>query len=249
MRKAQNFLITLGVVLLVVIVALGTWTFIHRHYTKELIPEAPVVNNIMPAVEQKPTFNKSLYSVTEPTSMWVVANKKRPLQPLSYTPSDLVSVGNGQQMRQEAADALVKLLQAAKSISLIITPLSGYRSYNTQVAVYGNEVKNFGQAVADTESARPGHSEHQTGLAIDVGGGGCGIENCFGETLEGKWLAMHAYEYGFIIRYTAEKQDITGYRAEPWHIRYIGTVLSMEMHNQNTVTLEEFFDLGAAASY
>ena len=85
--------------------------------------------------------------------------------------------------------------------------------------------------------------EHQTGWAVDVGGGGCHIDNCFGATAEGKWVAAHVHEYGFIIRYTAEKQAITGYRAEPWHIRYIGTELSTELHKQNITTLEEFFNL------
>jgi D-alanyl-D-alanine carboxypeptidase len=210
--------------------------------------------------EQRPTqstndlknaasFDKNKYSHDDVTSIWVVVNKQRPLNPKTYAPTDLVSVGGGQQMRSEAANALKKLIAAAKTEGLTINPLSGYRSYNAQVSVYNNEVKQYGQAVADSESARPGTSEHQTGLAIDVGGGGCGIEDCFGATNEGKWLAVNAYKYGFIIRYTSEKQQITGYRAEPWHIRYIGTDLSTEMQKQGVTTLEEFFGLPAAPNY
>ncbi len=146
-------------------------------------------------------------------------------------------------LRKEAADALAKLIQAAASQGLKIIPISGYRSYDTQVQVYNNEVRTRGQAVADTESARPGYSEHQTGWAIDVGGGGCNIDDCFANTKEGQWVTAHAYEYGFIIRYTTANQAITGYRAEPWHIRYIGTELSSQMHSQNITTLEEFFGL------
>jgi D-alanyl-D-alanine carboxypeptidase len=146
-------------------------------------------------------------------------------------------------MRKEAADALTALLAAAKAQGLTISPLSGYRSFQTQVSVYNNEVATNGQAVADSQSAKPGYSEHQTGWAIDVGGGGCGIEDCFGNTNEGKWVAAHAYEYGFIIRYTTGQEAVTGYRAEPWHIRYIGTELSNELHTQGIATLEEFFDL------
>ena len=116
-------------------------------------------------------------------------------------------------------------------------------SCNTQDSVYKKEVATYGQAKADTQSAKPGYSEHQTGLAIDVGGGGCGIEDCFGETAEGKWLASNAYSYGFIIRYQAGKESITGYRAEPWHIRYVGTELSVEMNNTGIQTLEEFFNI------
>ena len=152
-------------------------------------------------------------------------------------------------MRTEPATALKSLVADAKTEGLTISPLSGYRSYNTQVSVYNAEVKQYGQAVADTQSARPGTSEHQTGLAVDVGGGGCGIEDCLANTKEGKWLAANAYKYGFIIRYTEAKQQITGYRAEPWHIRYIGTELSNEMQKQGVTTLEEFFDLPAAPSY
>ena len=82
-----------------------------------------------------------------------------------------------------------------------------------------------------------------------MGGGGCGVEDCFGNTAEGKWVAANAYKYGFIIRYTSGKQQITGYRAEPWHIRYIGTDLSTEMQQKGALTLEEFFGLPAAPNY
>ena len=198
---------------------------------------------------QQPSFDKNKYSRDDVTSIWVVVNKQRALNPKTYAPSNLEAVGGGQQIRSEAATALKKLIADAKAQGLTISPLSGYRSYNTQVSVYNSEVRQYGQAVADAESARPGTSEHQTGLAIDVGGGGCGVEDCFGKTAEGKWVAANAYKYGFIIRYTDGKQQITGYRAEPWHIRYIGTELSTEMQKQGVTTLEEFFNLPAAPNY
>lgn len=202
-----------------------------------------------PDTQPTPTFNKTAYSVDDPASIWVVANKQRPLNPKTYAPTDLVSVGGGQQLRSEAANALKQMIAAASKEGLTISPLSGYRSYDKQVAVYGNEVKTNGQAVADTQSARPGYSEHQTGFSIDVGGGGCGIEDCFGNTAEGKWVAANSHNYGFIVRYVPGKESITGYRAEPWHIRYVGTNLSNEMKNKNIATLEEFFGLPAAPSY
>lgn len=190
-----------------------------------------------------PTFDKTTHSTTDPASIWVVVNKQRPLSPVTYAPGDLTTVGNGQQMRTEAATALQQMIADAKAQGLVIKPLSGYRSYATQQAVYANEVRLYGQAKADTESAKPGYSEHQTGLAIDVGGGGCGIEDCFGATAEGKWLAANAYKYGYIVRYTADNQSVTGYRAEPWHIRYIGKELSNELYRNNVSTLEQFFGL------
>ena len=241
----KKLLTTIGILLLVGVGITGVVTFRQRHENKELIPPTPVPANEVSTEEKnlKKSFDKKKYSTDSPDSIWVVVNKKRPLSPTSYAPADLVFVGNNQQLRKEAAEALSKMLSEAKKANLTIQPLSGYRSYATQVQVYNNEVAAYGQAVADTESARPGYSEHQTGLAIDVGGGGCGIEDCFGSTHEGKWVAENAYKYGYIVRYTEPKQAITGYRAEPWHIRYVGSELSMELHNNNIATLEEFFNL------
>lgn len=190
-----------------------------------------------------PGFDKSKHSNSDPASIWVVVNKKRPLNPLTYAPADLTNVGGNQQLRKDAASALTSMFAAAANEKLILKPLSGYRSYATQVTVYNREVATNGKAIADTQSAQPGKSEHQTGWAIDIGGGGCGIEDCFGNTKEGKWVAANGYKYGFIIRYTAGKEAITGYRAEPWHIRYIGIELATEMHTKGTTTLEEFFGL------
>lgn len=216
--------------------------------TKTEIKEEPTQKEEPKQIEV-PTFDKNKYSYDDPTSIWVVSNKQRPLNPKPYAPTDLVNVGGGKQLRSEAATALNRLIADAKTNGLTINPLSGYRSYNTQVSVYNNEVKTYGQAVADTQSARPGYSEHQTGLAIDVGGGGCGIEDCFGDTAEGKWVAENAYKYGFIVRYVPGKESITGYRAEPWHIRYIGVELATEMNKTGVQTLEEFFGLPAAPNY
>lgn len=246
MRKSEILL-----VILVAAVVIGGPVYVLLHDKKSPAPSQSTTTQQPQKTQDQPlpTFDKNKYSHDDVSSIWVVVNKQRPLNPKTYAPTDLVSVGGGQQMRQEAAIALSKLITAAKAEGLTISPLSGYRSYSTQVSVYNAEVKNYGQAVADSESARPGTSEHQTGLAIDVGGGGCGIEDCFGSTSEGKWLAANAYKYGFIIRYTTEKQAVTGYRAEPWHIRYIGTDLSQEMKKQGVTTLEEFFGLPAAPDY
>lgn len=192
---------------------------------------------------------KPTAAIDDPASITVVANKTRPLRPKTYAPGDLVAVGGGQRLRSEAAAALKQLIAGAAAAGYTINPLSGYRSYSTQVSVYNREVQNYGQAVADTQSARPGTSEHQTGLAIDVGGGGCGIEDCFGNTAEGKWVAAHAHSYGFIIRYPQGKMAITGYRYEPWHLRYVGASTAQDMHAKGILTLEEYFGLPAAPNY
>ncbi len=231
---------------LILALALSILALKHHHIqtpnlTNNLTSRGQPIDSSQPVTDT--SLDKSKRSLTDPASIWVVVNKQRPLNPLTYAPSDLTSVGNGQQLRKEAASALTQLLAGAKIDKLTISPLSGYRSYNAQVTVYKREVAANGQVKADTESAKPGYSEHQTGLAIDVGGGGCGIEDCFGNTKEGKWLVTHAYLYGFIIRYVPGKESITGYRSEPWHIRYVGAELATELHNKNIQTLEEFFGL------
>jgi D-alanyl-D-alanine carboxypeptidase len=205
-------------------------------------------------------FNKSERSLDEPSSLWVIANKQRPLQPTSYVPNDLVAPevtrrlsAESEEMllRTAAANALEGLFTAAKADGLDLMLASAYRSYSYQEGLYNTYVKKQGQSVADAQSARPGYSEHQTGLAADIEPASreCEIEACFGDLPEGKWLAEHAHEYGFVIRYPQGKAGITGYIYEPWHLRYVGKELATEVKNQDVATLEEFFGLPPAADY
>lgn len=197
-------------------------------------------------VVQLPTFDKNMYSLTEPSSIWVVVNKKRPL-PSSYVPGDLTPVLGGQ-MRTEAGNALKNLVNSAKNNGHDLSIISSYRSYNTQSSTYNGYVAQDGAAKADTYSARPGHSEHQSGLAVDLGNGVCNLEICFGDTSAGKWLASTAPNFGFIVRYPAGKDNITGYQYEPWHVRYVGVELAKELQKAGQ-TMEEFFNLENAPTY
>lgn len=202
-------------------------------------------------------FNKKHYSVSKPSSLWVVVNKQKSL-PSDYTPGSLRqpsvkvrSDGSSEmQLREDAADALEKLVTGAKKDKLDLMLVSGYRSYGLQKAVYNRNVADQGTAETDKTSARPGHSEHQTGLGADLGtiSGRCELQTCFGNTKEGKWLAKNAQNYGFIIRYPEGKQSVVGYSYEPWHIRYVGKGLSREIY-RNKTTMEEFFNLPAAPDY
>lgn len=204
-------------------------------------------------------FNKKLFSLDDPSSQWVVVNKARPLQPKAYTPEDLVTPDvarrlpgkDEMQLREEVAEHVKDLFAAAQSDGLALMISSAYRSYAFQKGLYDGYVRQQGQAEADTQSARPGHSEHQTGLAFDVEPASrtCEVDPCFAGTPEGQWIAKHAYQYGFIIRYPEEGQKITGYIYEPWHLRYVGKALAAELHAQGNPTLEEFFNLPAAPSY
>ncbi|PJJ70787.1 D-alanyl-D-alanine carboxypeptidase [Diaminobutyricimonas aerilata] len=209
-----------------------------------------------PTPTPTPTFDSSAQSIDDPNSTWVVVNKLRPLNPADYTPGDLVDVpvpfANPPQLRREASDAVVAMFATASAeAGLQMQSQSAYRSYPTQVTVYNRYVSERGQAGADLTSARPGHSEHQTGLSIDISSvpANCSLAACFGETPHGQWLAANAYRFGFILRYPADKTPVTGYEYEPWHFRYVGVPLATEMHTKGITTLEEFFGLPPAPGY
>ncbi len=204
----------------------------------------------------QPSFDKSRFSLTDPTSSWLIVNKQRQLTPKEYEPTDLRTPAmevesTTMRVNNQTATALEELDAAAKEAGIKLTLASAYRSYSEQVTVYDSMVRGYGQTEADRQSARPGHSEHQTGWAADLGAanGKCRIELCFADTPEGKWLAANAHTYGFVIRYPEGKESVTGYNYEPWHLRYVGKELAAEMRAQNISTLEEFFELPAAPSY
>jgi D-alanyl-D-alanine carboxypeptidase len=202
-----------------------------------------------PSALAAPTFDRTQLSISEPTSSWVVVDKARPLAPLDFAPADLVPVGGGRQLRAEAAQAMRDMFAAAAAQGLDLNVQSAYRSYDYQVGVFRNQVSRFGEVRAEIQVARPGYSEHQTGLSADVGGGGCDIESCFATTAEGRWVAAHGHEFGYVVRYPDGKQDITGFKYEPWHVRYVGVALATEMYRTGVQTLEEFFGLPAAPGY
>lgn len=146
-------------------------------------------------------------------------------------------------LRAEAASAAEAMFAAAASeAGLSLASNSAYRSYSTQASIYDGN---------DTLTARPGHSEHQTGLAIDIGpeSGRCSLSTCFADTPEGQWLAANAWRWGFVLRYPNGKTDVTGYQFEPWHYRYVGNAAAAELRDSGVSTLEEFFELPAAPNY
>lgn len=165
----------------------------------------------------------------------LIANKTYSL-PDSYNPGGLTA---------ETSAAFSELAAGAANDGLSIYVSSGFRSYWDQDYIYNNYVAQSGQATADTFSARPGHSEHQTGLAIDVNE----ISDAFIGTPEAIWLEEHCTEYGFIIRYPKGKQQITGYKYEPWHIRYVGKTVAQQVKDAAAaagdpyLTLEEYLGI------
>lgn len=182
-----------------------------------------------------------------PASVDVVVNKKHCIQPLLFAPDDLVEV-YGAVISAKASDAFTALYNAAATAGQPIRVTSSYRSYSTQVNTYNYWVSVSGTVGADTYSARPGYSEHQTGLAVDIAAGGCALD-CFGSTSQYQWMLANAANYGFIQRYYAGSEAITGYSAEEWHYRYVGEAVAKDMKAKGIKTLEEYWNISGGEYY
>lgn len=243
---------------IVIILAIGGYVgYRQLHTTTSDEASIGTTSDQPEATTQPSSFNKEQYSLHDPTSIWVIVNKQNAI-PVDFEPDLVVPnvrlrlAASEQQMHISSAiePAIQELFAAAKTDSVTLVFGSGYRSAALQRQFYNSYVAKSGQAAADTYSARPGHSEHQTGLALDVTSpsGTCHLEICWQNTPEGKWIAANAHKYGFVIRYPEGKESITGYQYEPWHIRYVGKELSTEIQKTGQ-TLEEFFELGPANSY
>ena len=190
-------------------------------------------------------------NIQSASSLLVVVNKQRPLNPKTYVPKPLATV-NGVYLLKDAATALKQMaagMKAAGAGTLWLN--SGYRSYNTQVAVHARDVKALGLEAGERLAARPGYSEHQTGLAADVSalGQGCQIQVCFAKTKAGKWLAANSWQYGWVLRYENGQTPTTGYQFEPWHFRYVGVELATDYRAKQAHSLEAYWNLPAAPTY
>ncbi len=179
----------------------------------------------------------------------ILVNKQIAL-PSNYKPQDLVTpniafvdsaTGDRRMLRQEAATGIEGLMAAAKSAGIDLKGTSAFRSYDYQVQLFNAYVARDGKEQAMKYSAPPGHSEHQTGLAIDVSSASVGYQLTQGleQTKEGKWLADNAHKYGFIVRYQRAFEDETGYMYEPWHLRYIGVEHATNVKQMN-VPFEQY---------
>ncbi len=177
----------------------------------------------------------------DPAQIDVLVNKKHCLQPVGFAPADLMTA-NGATLSAKAIEAYRQLFAAAVAAGQPFYVTSSYRSYTDQVTTYSYWVSTSDQAEADTYSARPGYSEHQTGLAFDVAAAGC-VLDCFGSTSQYTWLQHHAAEYGFIQRYYKGYEPITGYKAEEWHYRYVGVETAKKMQAKAIKTLEEYWNI------
>jgi D-alanyl-D-alanine carboxypeptidase len=219
----------------------------------------PVPSQSPKAPKKKDDATRARENHTDPASIGVVVNKRRPLVPLDYHPGDLrrpaVSIATGGEsalLRDAVADATEKMFSAAAADGAPMVMVSGFRSYATQVDTYNHWVRQHGsEAAADMISARPGYSEHQTGLSLDIGDstGVCNLQQCFADTAAGIWVANNAGRFGFIIRYSPGEEEVTGYSPEPWHLRYVGKKVAGTMAQRSIDSLEEYFGLPPAPRY
>lgn len=187
-------------------------------------------------------FYEHIKIIDNPNSNLVLVNKFNRLDD-KYIPDDLEKISlayanNYKYLRSKARSSFELMSQNAKEEGLEIIAVSAFRSYRYQKDLYEYYVREKGLEYADKASARPGHSEHQTGLTVDVMGEN-GDYNLFEETKEFKWLKDNAHHYGFILRYPKGKEHITGFKYEPWHYRYVGIDVAKEIYQKN-ITLEEY---------
>lgn len=182
-------------------------------------------------------FYTDIKTVDNPNDLLVLVNKFYAL-PSGIEPNDLIQV-ESVKMQREAGKALKEMATAMRNDGLKIILQSGYRSEDTQSYLYNRYVARDGKEEADTYSARPNHSEHQTGLAIDVSHDGT-LEEYFEDTPQFEWLQDNAHKYGFILRYPKDKVYMTGYTYEPWHYRYVGIEVATLIKNEN-ITFEEYY--------
>lgn len=221
-------------------------------------PEIPLVTSAdgTPAASTATLANTESYYegavvIANPNDYHCIVNRKYNL-PSDYEPDDLVKVSipfaqrseEVKYMRKDANDALNEMFAAAKEeAGFELYGASGYRSYNIQKSLFsGNAQRKGSIAEANKTSALPGQSEHQLGLAMDITSESMNftLSDSFYDTPEGKWVTDNCHRFGFIIRYPANKEAITGYMYEPWHCRYVGKELAEELHSSG-LTMEEYY--------
>jgi D-alanyl-D-alanine carboxypeptidase len=198
------------------------------------LPDA-LIMSIQPFLTENSIFIADLQNCLKmDRHLWELVDKQHPLSP-DYTPPDLVVLANGEylvnregmMLREVAAASLNEMAAAARADGLTLIASSTYRSYSYQEEVYNRNVRELGREAADRESARPGHSQHQTGLVVDFGS----IDDSFALTGAGRWMAANASRFGWSLSFPDGYEAVTGYRWESWHFRYVGRELAAFIDN------------------
>lgn len=245
--KKLNILAILLIIIILVGVVLALYYLLPNNNSQSIEKQQITYDE-----QNIPENTNTEYDIDSPNSQYVVVNKNRPI-PLSYIPQDLITPNialNNQKSASEntissvMSNDLISMFEDSKLDNINIMMASGYRSSDLQAIYYNSLVRSLGPVEADLVSAKPGTSEHQTGLALDIAPTSreCYLEACFADTKAGSWLKDNAHKYGFILRYPLGKEEITGYQFEPWHFRYVGKDMAQKIYSKNA-TLEEYFNL------
>lgn len=210
-------------------------------YDSEDIDE--IITNVNTNIDRE--FYTGIVSSDTSKGNLLIVNKYYKLEDGYYygdlvTMSTRYSISGGQKLNSEAYDAFKKLVEAGEEEEVYIRNLSAYRSYSRQSTIYNNYKKEHGLEWTDKWSARAGHSEHQTGLALDVTKKGMNTFTGFENTKEFTWISNNAHKFGFVLRYPKSKSYITGYGYEPWHYRYVGVDVATYIY-ENNITFEEYY--------
>lgn len=196
-------------------------------------------------------LNYAFYEDTTPTDLskeyLIIVNKYNYLDE-TFAPDDLVTISTKYSwgsygthtIRKDVFDAFLKMHEDANNNGIYLMINSSYRDFKSQTIVYNNYLKNHGEAYADKYAARPGYSEHQTGLALDIFSIDGALRNTFKDSPAYAWLKDNSYKYGFILRYPEGKENITGFSFEPWHYRYVGIDAAKYIY-ENQITFEEYY--------
>lgn len=219
----------------------GDWSYIYSEQIEGWIMQRNI--------KEIPYDSSQKIEVQNPEDILVLVNKQYRL-PRDYVPEPLVipdvpfpfqDERENMYMREDAANALENMFAAIRKEGMELFGLSGYRSFATQQQIFPTHVRNGGFVWANNFSAFPGESEHQTGLAMDVTSRevGFGLTQTFGDTKEGQWVENNAHKFGFIVRYPEGMEHITGYKYEPWHLRYVGKKHAKNIYELD-ITLEEY---------
>ena len=245
-RKILAFVIFLIIIFLILYILKSGGIILNANINEDVFDEVTTSkeNTTTTTTIKKEKYEiKTIDGVTFVDGILIV-NKTYPL-PNDYVPKDTYKDATGfkycsECLNTDAYNEFNEMKSDAIALGLNIWIQSGYRSYELQDELYNSYVNRDGKEAADTYSARPGHSEHQTGLAFDLNT----ITDDFKDTDEGKWVNDNAWRYGFILRYPKGKEDKTGYKYEPWHLRYVGKDLASKLYNDGEwITLEEHFNL------
>jgi len=206
------------------------------------VPFDTVIARVNVNIDKQPY--EVIEPVPDPDKITVLVNKHFFL-PDTWEPGDWADIGNGHKMRAEAAEQYIKMRDAMREDNLSLVTVIVFRSYATQRGHFSNAVARLGQASAEGGFARAGHSEHQTGLAVDVlhkgHDGGLMMDMGFENSAQFRWLVENAHNYGFILRYPNGYRNVSGFMFEPWHWRYVGVPIATAMKDREIALFEEFY--------